>query len=177
MHRENSGPFFDAVHPGFGLPLPTYNPFQGTLKDRLDVWHISSLLLPRGDTGSLRCVTWLCTKSVVLCSLQDIPRRRLKNFVWNVWIILVVSSIRVQISHPKGSMDLSMFILVGKLLFLHFQILVSFAIVDSAIDSLVLISVVERPSLVRIKPRYLKAILTENSNPETTLARLERSNQ
>jgi hypothetical protein len=79
----------------------------------------------------------------------------------NDWIVFVASTVMVHLSQPYNRMDVMIdlysFIFAGNLISLFFQILLNFVIVDVLIDSLLLISVVERPSLVRVAPRYLKA--------------------
>ena len=64
------------------------------------------------------------------------------------------SVVMVQLSQPYKRMDsasnLYSFIFVERLISLLLQILLSFAMADVATTSLVLISVVERPSLVRV---------------------------
>ena len=65
--------------------------------------HVSFLLLMvarRGSCGPALDVTWVRTKSLVLRSDQEIPSMRLKHLVSNVWTLLVVSAVMVQLSQP-----------------------------------------------------------------------------
>ena len=81
----------------------------------------------------------------------------------------MVSAVMVQLSQPHNRMDstsnLYSFILVGKLISMLFQILLNFAMADVAVAILILIYVVERPSLVRVALRYLKASTSSSCCP------------
>ena len=92
---------------------------------------------------------------------------RLKHLVSNVWTLLVVSAVRVQLSQPYSRVDstraLYSLVFVGKLMFLFLQTFSSFAMVDVAMAILDLISAVDFLSLVNLAPRNLKALTSSSS--------------
>ena len=63
------------------------------------------MMVRRASCGPAHNLTCSLTKSLVLRSLQEIPRILLKDFVSNVWILLVVSAVSVQLSQPYSRMD------------------------------------------------------------------------
>lgn len=95
-------------------------------------------------------------KYKVICFLQEIPKRRLKNFIANISILLVVSAIGVQLyGQHRGHVELHLSWKSD--VFFLFQILLSFTIADVAIAILVWISVIERPSLLWLMSMYINA--------------------
>ena len=91
--------------------------------------------------------------------------------VSNVWTLLLVSAVRVQLSQPYRRIDttraLYSFSFVLKLMLLLLQTLLCLTMADVAMPILVFISVEERPSLVSVEPRYLKASTFYNCCPFT----------
>ena len=103
------------------------------------------------------CLTYPC----VLCSVYEMRRSCLKYFVSNAYKLLSVSAVRVQLSHPykegwiqQMSADFKLGF-EGDVSTLPDGVKFCF-IADMATAILILISLVEVPSLLKVDPSYLK---------------------
>ena len=70
------------------------------LSSQLFACFLLLMVARRGSCGPAIDVTWARTKSLILRSDQEIPSMRLKHLVSNVWTLLVVSAVMVQLSQP-----------------------------------------------------------------------------